>query len=122
MDETSKPRGRPFQPGQSGNPSGRPKRDLDIKALALEHTQTAVDTLVRIMRDKKAPPSAQLQAAIALIDRAYGKPPACLAVKADPHEAFLRIWQHISDGVGEKLVEARAANSGFTPPDRTAEH
>jgi Family of unknown function (DUF5681) len=27
-----------FKPGQSGNPSGRPKEDADLKALARAHT------------------------------------------------------------------------------------
>jgi hypothetical protein len=35
--------GRPFQPGQSGNPGGRPK---GIAALAREHTDKAAQVLV----------------------------------------------------------------------------
>ena len=34
--------GRPWQPGRSGNPGGRPKAALDIQALAREHTPDAI--------------------------------------------------------------------------------
>jgi hypothetical protein len=67
-------RGRPFQPGQSGNPSGRPKRDRDIEALAREYTEAALRTLAEICADPKAPPAARVAAANALLDRAWGKP------------------------------------------------
>jgi hypothetical protein len=35
----SKPRGRPFQKGKSGNPRGRPKKDYDAQALVAKHTK-----------------------------------------------------------------------------------
>jgi hypothetical protein len=41
-------RGRPFQEGQSGNPSGRPKVDQTIMELARAHCPEAITTLVRI--------------------------------------------------------------------------
>lgn len=63
-----------FKPGQSGNPSGRPKESYRISDLAKEHTEEALTTLVEIVRDKKAPHSARVHAATALLDRAWGKP------------------------------------------------
>lgn len=68
-----------FVKGQSGNPSGRPK-DASLKALARQHTETAVETLIEIMASKKAPAAARVQAATAVLDRGYGKP---LAMTAD---------------------------------------
>ena len=43
-----------FAPGQSGNPSGRPKRDEDIAALARTHTEDAIAVLVSIAENPKA--------------------------------------------------------------------
>ena len=63
-----------FKPGQSGNPSGRPKVDKTLKALAREHTAAAIERLAAIMNDKGASPSAQVAAATALLDRGHGKP------------------------------------------------
>ena len=65
--------GRPFQKGKSGNPGGRPKADHSIQELARTHAPEAIKTLVDIA--KKGTPGARVSAAIALLDRAYGKPP-----------------------------------------------
>lgn len=63
-----------FKPGVSGNPSGRPKSDASIRELARNHTESALQTLVEIAQNKKSPPSARVHAAVALLDRGWGKP------------------------------------------------
>jgi Family of unknown function (DUF5681) len=68
-----------FKPGQSGNPSGRPKRTAEEKAREFEliqackaKTPEALGTIVRLMNtaDKDA---VRLQAAAFIIERGYGK-------------------------------------------------
>jgi hypothetical protein len=65
------------------NPFGRPKRPetiearrvvADVKAAARELTPEAVDTLKEAMADQKAPWAAKIAAAIAILDRGWGKP------------------------------------------------
>jgi hypothetical protein len=62
-----------FQPGQSGNPGGRPKGADGVRDLARQHTEAAVEALAHIARygEKEA---ARVAAATALLDRAWGKP------------------------------------------------
>jgi hypothetical protein len=64
----------PFAKGQSGNPGGRPKALVEVQEAARSHTLTALATLARIADDKTAPPAAQVAAANALLDRAWGRP------------------------------------------------
>lgn len=67
-------RGRPFTKGQSGNPGGRPKEEAHVRDLARAQTVRAVETLVAIMENKRSPAAARVSAAIALLDRGYGRP------------------------------------------------
>jgi hypothetical protein len=68
-----KPRGRPFVPGQSGNPGGRPKDVLGIQRLALEMCPEALEKLAKLMREAKSE-RAQADAAAKILDRGCGKP------------------------------------------------
>jgi molybdate-binding protein len=58
-----------FKPGQSGNLSGRPKIIKTLQELARAHTEEALQTLVDALKD----PRTKVHAAIALLDRGYGK-------------------------------------------------
>jgi hypothetical protein len=61
-----------WKPGRSGNPGGRPKAEVDIAALAREHGPRCVKVVVELLSsdDHKL----RLAAAIALLDRGFGRP------------------------------------------------
>lgn len=50
------------------------KAPTEIRSLARSHTETAINTLVGIMRQEEAPPAARVSAAQAILDRGWGKP------------------------------------------------
>ena len=50
------------------------KTPTEIASLARSFTQPALKTLAAIMRQPKAPAAARVQAAVALLDRGWGKP------------------------------------------------
>lgn len=60
--------------GESGNPGGRPSGLGEIREIARKHTDAAIETLVKVMENKEASPSAQVAAATALLDRGWGRP------------------------------------------------
>ena len=51
-----------------------------VVELARQATPTAIAALKRIAADTKAPPSAQVSAAVALLDRGWGRPHQSLDV------------------------------------------
>lgn len=63
-----------FAKGRSGNPGGRPRIPDDVKEAAKALTSLAMKTLKEICEDSKAPPSARVTAAEAILNRAWGKP------------------------------------------------
>jgi hypothetical protein len=54
---------------------GSVKSMPDVRSLARSHTALAINTLAGIARSPKCPPAARVTAAIALLDRGYGRPP-----------------------------------------------
>jgi hypothetical protein len=61
-----------WKPGQPGNPQGRRAEDRKLKLLCRQHTEKAVNALVKHLDSDN--PSAVVAAANAILDRAYGKP------------------------------------------------
>jgi len=72
----AKPRGKPIQKGQVLNPGGRPKKteeELDLIAACRAKTPEALNVMCNIMNNGEQEKN-RLTAAMAIIERAYGKP------------------------------------------------
>ena len=70
--------GRPWQPGTSGNPHGRPPAECDIAAMCRQHGPAAVDMLAAmaglIPGERAESESTRLAAVKELLDRGFGRP------------------------------------------------
>src|SRR6516165_1475381 len=55
----------------------------EIRTLARSYTKAAINTLVGIMRQPKAPPAARVMAANALLDRGWGKAAQLVAIDGE---------------------------------------
>ena len=112
----------PWQPGQSGNPSGRPKGTRDLAGYVLETTdggKELVDALVSIVRgatpnvaaqegsrprkDQQVRPADQLKAIEMLLDRGFGRSPQQLDIA---HSVSDRPLAHLSDATLQLLIES----------------
>jgi hypothetical protein len=111
----------PWKPGQSGNPSGRPKGTRDLAGYVLESTdggKELVDALICIARgvmpnavaqegsrprkDQQVRPADQLKAIELLLDRGFGRSPQQLDIA---HSVSNRPLEHLSDETLRLLVE-----------------
>ncbi len=69
--------GNAWKKGQSGNPGGRPKEVAEVRELARQYTDEAIQTLVTLMQSAKLERT-RLAAASELLDRGYGRPPQAI--------------------------------------------
>ena len=111
----------PWKPGQSGNPSGRPRDTRDLAGYVLETTdggKELVDALVSIARgavpnlavqkgsrprkDQQVRPADQLKPIEMLLDRGFGRSPQQLDVA---HSVSSRPLKHLSDETLRLLAE-----------------
>ena len=96
-----------FAKGSSGNPSGRPKIDAEIKEMLRGATPKAVQLLIQTVDDQEAPLKLRLDAAGTILDRVYGKPTQ--PIDADITTAAADIDQ-------EDVIKALGA-LGYVKPD-----
>jgi HEAT repeat protein len=94
----------PFEPGKSGNPSGRPKENGYVRELARAHTERAIQALVDALDDERT----RVAAATALLDRGYGKP--AQAITGEDGGAIIQEVRHIHDlrGLTDSELETMA--------------
>ncbi len=74
------PAGRWLKGASSPNPSGRPRIIGEVTDLARQHAPQAIETLRDIATDGQQPAQARVAAAVALLDRGYGKSPSSLDI------------------------------------------
>ena len=96
-----------FLPGQSGNRGGRPKAVIAVRDLARQHTAAAVETLLTVMQGKKSPAHARVSAAVAILDRGWGRPAQAIAgPDGDPLQ--LEAVQREAEAFRERILRLAA--------------
>jgi hypothetical protein len=114
-----------FIKGQSGNPGGKVKT-REVRLLAREYTVEAINTLVELMRYKKAP-TIRVRAAEVLLDRGWGRPMQAMEVALEdsrqPQETPALTPPEVLAAVGALLDKAErelglSPDSGLTEDQR----
>ena len=106
-----------FQKGVSGNPGGRPKIKVDMRERVRVHAGAAIDTLLAVMSDSKAPPAARVSAAIAILDRGYGRPAQAVYQQVTRHADELSDAELIAIATGgESGADAESDADGADEP------
>ena len=95
--------GRPFRPGQSGNPGGRPKSNEHVRNIARSNSVRAVERLIELIESDDE--RVALTAAKEVLDRAFGKPKPDVA--DDKEQLSIRIVQFSENRAGEIEAEPK---------------
>ena len=95
------------------------KEDNDIKELAQSYSKDMLKVLKKLVLDHKTPATARVTAAIAVLDRGFGKPGQQIDLNSTENEAFklaqmARLAQ-LSDQELDKQIER--LESGKQSPD-----
>lgn len=99
-----------FQPGQSGNPTGRPKENAEIKALAREKSREAFERIAALMTSEDLRIS--LAACQEVLNRAYGKPAQTIAGEGGAGSIIIQIVRFSdSDPEASTQLDAEAVST-----------
>jgi hypothetical protein len=80
-----------------------------VQQLARQHSAEAIETLVAIMQNEKAPPAARAHAANSILDRGYGRPPQAVI---NANVASKRALDYTDDELAAMIAAARPAVDG----------
>lgn len=102
-DDPRRSVGRPFEPGASGNPGGRPLGLARFIRAETRYGAELAELMLRVLRDQE--PGATLRDRIAsatwLADRAFGKPASDAGAGVTEAEAHQRVAALLGIGVAE---------------------
>jgi hypothetical protein len=107
-----------FKKGQSGNPGGKPKQIVEVAAAARERTVEAIETLTAIMRDAKATASARVSAAVAILERGWGKAPQTVTLRRDVDFRSLSTDELFAIAAGTDAETVSSTDSAATSGDK----
>ena len=110
-----------WQPGQSGNPGGRPKTVVDAVAICQKHGEKACQVLEKLLDSKDE--RIQFAAAKEVLDRGFGKP--VQAVTSDNPVATLTFLHLVaakqwSDANAGRVVDVEPQSQSEAPRDLMA--
>jgi hypothetical protein len=106
-----------WKPGQSGNAKGRPPMLTAIAPMARKHSEKAIRTLVEIA-EKGTPDSARVSAAVALLDRGFGRPAQSIEMDLQLSKSFAAMSLEELQEVRQRLASLALAS----PTMVTIEH
>jgi hypothetical protein len=100
-----------YLPGVSGNPSGMSRALVEITELARQHAPEAIAALVEIATSRAHPAAARVAAAVALLDRGYGKPQQVVGGPGDQPPSGVILVPAACSSIEEWFAGCRARGS-----------
>lgn len=87
----------------------------EIRSAARTHTDLAIRTLKEVCSSKQSPPNARVSAAVALLDRGWGKPEQYIDVTS-------RTVREISDAELIAIAAGSSEGAAEAPKDKSELH
>jgi hypothetical protein len=102
-----------FQPGVSGNPSGRPAtKSIELKKLLEDHIPSAAELLLKFVNDKKLHPKIRLEAMKELFDRGIGRPHQTTDLKVEGQIPAVLTGELSDDDISSMETPTRPPTNG----------